>query len=323
MYEKNNIGLCLAAIDLVKQGGAYSEHSRVGNEQIADCQGFVELAMQAIGLDRKDYTGSNAMLRQMVHSVREINQNNMMAGDIVFWVRKDDKEHEKYKAGGHRYVAEFEGWNATHVGIYLGNGYIAESASSIGHWAITELKKRGATHYAKHKSLEYVSDRENEVLQAILALNSTDTKQNTTTEQTNDTQAGTSKAKIAYIEYKADFQHLRAKADRGSTSLAMLANGTEIEVLKADVGHGWSKIKYGNMIGYVYRGAYKLGRSPYTAVNEVQHIEVAEDVQVYEDGFVDKNNLNVLERLEHLENENAELKYRLMEIENFIGMSVG
>lgn len=292
MYEKNNTGLCLAALDLIKKGGTYAEK---------DCQGFVEAALQMCGVDRKDYTGSNAMLRQMVHGVKALD-GNMQSGDIVFWVRFDNKEHEKYKAGGHRYVAEFEGWNATHVGIYLGNGYIAESASSIGHWAITELKKRKPTHYAKHTSLVYMDDSEALIPPAIEAVKREDSAD-------NEKETLQAKVNIAYVKYKeTNYQNLRAAADPKSPILAAMPTGSEVELLGKADAYGWVKVRYMGLEGYMSGRAY---------VRDLPAgVQTAEPV-------LDSELAQIKQENEELRKEIEDLKFRLMEIENHLEMGVG
>ena len=138
--------LALSAQALVGIGGTYQQ---------ADCQGFVERAFHRIGM-RCNYRGSNDMIRNLAYNVQQID-NNIPIGALVFWVRRNGKEPERYKVGGSAYRQEFDGWNASHVGIYIGDGKVAESGISIGHWAITDIKQRKATHYGLAKGINYAN----------------------------------------------------------------------------------------------------------------------------------------------------------------------
>ena len=142
--------LALSAQALVGVGGTYQQ---------ADCQGFVERAFRRIGI-RCDYRGSNDMIRNLAYNVQQID-NNIPIGALVFWVRRNGKEPERYKIGGAGYMPQFNGWNASHVGIYVGNGKVAESGISIGHWAITDIKQRKATHYGLAKGINYANFDDN------------------------------------------------------------------------------------------------------------------------------------------------------------------
>lgn len=138
--------LALSAQALVGIGGTYQQ---------ADCQGFVERAFHRIGM-RCNYRGSNDMIRNLAYNVQQID-NNIPIGALVFWVRRNGKEPERYKVGGSAYRQEFDGWNASHVGIYIGDGKVAESGLSIGHWVITDIKQRKATHYGLAKGINYAN----------------------------------------------------------------------------------------------------------------------------------------------------------------------
>lgn len=138
--------LAQAAEELVKIGGTYQQ---------ADCQGFVERAFSRIGI-RCNYRGSNDMIRNLAYNVQQID-NNIPVGALIFWVRRNGKEPERYKVGGSAYKQEFDGWNASHVGIYIGDGKVAESGMSIGHWATTDIKQRKATHYGLAKGINYAN----------------------------------------------------------------------------------------------------------------------------------------------------------------------
>lgn len=144
-----NIELANKAKELVARGGTYQE---------ADCQAFVEKCFREIGV-KCNYLGSNDMIRNLAINIKAID-NDIQIGDLVFWVRHNGREPARYKKGGKMYRSDFDGWNASHIGIYLGDGKVAESGMSIGHWAITNMKARKATHYGKAKTIQY-SNRKN------------------------------------------------------------------------------------------------------------------------------------------------------------------
>lgn len=138
--------LAQAAEELVKIGGTYKE---------ADCQAFVERAFHMIGV-KCDFRGSNDMIRNLVRDVKPIDES-IPVGALIFWVRRNGKEPSRYKKGGASWREDMDGWNASHVGIYIGNGKVAESGMSIGHWAITDIKQRKATHYGLAKGINYAN----------------------------------------------------------------------------------------------------------------------------------------------------------------------
>lgn len=126
------------------------------NYNYKDCQGFVELVYNKL-LDKNiNYRGSNDMLRNFIVELHEINDwNNIPNGALLFMIRKKDYSRlpARYHIGGSGYVAKYDGWNASHVGIYIGDMESAESAKSIGFTSIT--KNRPWTHWAKAKGIEY------------------------------------------------------------------------------------------------------------------------------------------------------------------------
>ena len=85
-----------------------------------DCQAFVEHCMKLAG-KRIQYRGSNDMIREFAINVRPVD-DEIKPGCLVFMVRHDGKEPIRYGRGGAGYRLQFEGWNAHHIGIYVGNG---------------------------------------------------------------------------------------------------------------------------------------------------------------------------------------------------------
>lgn len=249
MYSNSN--LIRAAIELIKKGGTYNE---------ADCKTFVERSIRNIGL-KCAYSGSNDMIRRMVIDVKPID-GGLRAGDIVFWVKSDGNEPARYKRGGDAFNESFAGWNATHVGISLGNGYLAESANSIGHWAVTELKKRKPNYYGRHPQIEYISAGD-EILEAIKSL--VNIKANESRKESNQgkvsEKATNENSNLAIIEEykktsirakidnKGKYVNLRAMPIYTSKILARMEDGQEILIINY-LRNDWARVIYQDKIGY-------------------------------------------------------------------------
>lgn len=249
MYSNSN--LIRAAIELIKKGGTYKQ---------ADCKTFVERSIRNIGL-KCAYSGSNDMIRRMVIDVKPID-GGLRAGDIVFWVKSDGNEPARYKRGGDAFNESFAGWNATHVGISLGNGYLAESANSIGHWAVTELRKRKPNYYGRHPQIEYISAGD-EILGEIKDL--VNARPNESRKESNQgkvsEKATSENSNLAVIEeYKktsiqakidnnGKYVNLRAMPIYTSKILARMEDGQEIWIISY-LRNDWARVIYQDKIGY-------------------------------------------------------------------------
>ena len=86
-----------------------------------DCQAFVEEVLTRAGLKTINYRGSNHMWRELVYDRHLIVNTDIPVGALVFMVRFDGGEK---KRGYHDSMG-----NATHVGIYLGNGQVIHSTT--------------------------------------------------------------------------------------------------------------------------------------------------------------------------------------------------
>ena len=86
-----------------------------------DCQAFVEEALKRAGLKIINYRGSNHMWRELVYDRHMISGTDIPVGALVFIVRYDGGEK---KRGYHDSMG-----NATHVGIYLGDGQVIHSTT--------------------------------------------------------------------------------------------------------------------------------------------------------------------------------------------------
>lgn len=247
MYSNSN--LIRAALELIKKGGTYKE---------ADCKTFVERSIRNIGL-KCAYSGSNDMIRRMVIDVKPID-GGLRAGDIVFWVKSDGNEPARYKRGGDAFNESFAGWNATHVGISLGNGYLAESANSIGHWAVTELRKRKPNYYGRHPQIEYISAGD-EILGEIKSLvnikanesrkesNQGKTSEKATNENSNLIEEYKKTSIQAKIDNKGKYVNLRAMPIYTSKILARMEDGQEIWIISY-LRNDWARVIYQDKIGY-------------------------------------------------------------------------
>ena len=247
MYSNSN--LIRAAIELIKKGGTYKE---------ADCKTFVERSIRNIGL-KCAFSGSNDMIRRMVKDVKPID-GGLRAGDIVFWVKSDGNEPARYKRGGDAFNESFAGWNATHVGIILGNGYLAESANSIGHWAVTELRKRKPNYYGRHPQIEYISAGD-EILGEIKNLvnsrpnesrkesNQGKANEKATNENSNLIEEYKKTSIQAKIDINGKYVNLRAMPIYTSKILARMEDGQEIWIINY-LRNDWAKVIYQDKIGY-------------------------------------------------------------------------
>ncbi|NLI05388.1 MAG: SH3 domain-containing protein [Actinomycetaceae bacterium] len=205
-------------IDLAKT----AEQEAVKNYKYADmdCRAFVNHCQGLLGVKKK-YLGSNDMIRFMCTDVKPIG-NSLQAGDIVFIVEYDGKEPPKYKKGGSAYVEKFDGQNASHVGIYIGNGKVAESGSSIGGSAITELKKRPFNYYGMSKHASYENSPSNNVVD--------------------------SSGRYGKIVNRGNFVNLRDKPSRSSQIIYEIQDGEVIEILQEL--YDWMKVIAGGKVGY-------------------------------------------------------------------------
>lgn len=111
-----------------------------------DCQGFVEYCLRKYAGIKKDWRGSNDMWRNAVHDKSE-NFDNIDPGEWVFSIRHDGKEPKRYT----------DGVNASHVGIYIGNGEVIHSTTGGVQMDKITNRKRW-THHAKANCLHYASE---------------------------------------------------------------------------------------------------------------------------------------------------------------------
>ena len=79
-----------------------------------DCQALIEKILMRGGINCKNYRGSNHMWREMVTDRRSKNIN-IVPGTILFTVKMDGGEKERGYNDNYG--------NATHVGMYVGDGY--------------------------------------------------------------------------------------------------------------------------------------------------------------------------------------------------------
>lgn len=111
-----------------------------------DCQAFVEHCLRKYANIKKDWRGSNDMWRNAVHDKSD-NFDNIDPGEWVFSIRHDGKEPKRYT----------DGVNASHVGIYIGNGEVMHSTTGGVQMDKITNRKRW-THHAKANCLHYASE---------------------------------------------------------------------------------------------------------------------------------------------------------------------
>ena len=108
-----------------------------------DCQAFVEGCVKDCG-GKMDYAGSNDMFRNACAPLPI--DGTPPVGALLFIHALDGGEPERYKADGKG--------NASHVGIYAGNGEAVHSSKSKGGVVVSPLKG-GWTHFGLAKEIDY------------------------------------------------------------------------------------------------------------------------------------------------------------------------
>lgn len=111
-----------------------------------DCQAFVEFCLKKYAGISKNWRGSNDMWRNAVHDKSE-NFDNVDVGEWVFSIKHDGNEPKRYT----------DGVNASHVGIYIGNGEVIHSTAGGVQMDKIDNRKRW-THHAKANCLYYASE---------------------------------------------------------------------------------------------------------------------------------------------------------------------
>lgn len=109
-----------------------------------DCQAFVEAELSRAGIDKHNYRGSNDMWRNMVKN-RSDNMQTILPGELVFTIKNDGGERER---GYNDNMG-----NASHIGIYLGDGLVHHSTT--GGVQKDNVTSKRWTHHAQHKNIVY------------------------------------------------------------------------------------------------------------------------------------------------------------------------
>lgn len=127
----------------------FAEQAKNGNYigipyNTLDCQAFVEKVLHDCGVKR-NWRGSNDMWRNAVHDQRQ-NDKKPPVGAWVFTIKIDGKEDKsRYK----------DGINASHVGIYVGDGRCIHSTTGGVQWSAIDEPRW--THYALANDIDYNS----------------------------------------------------------------------------------------------------------------------------------------------------------------------
>lgn len=108
-----------------------------------DCQAFVEKVLSDCGCKR-NWRGSNDMWRNAVHDQQPLTGDDIPVGTWVFTIKHDGGEDKK------RYT---DGINASHVGIYCGNGLVMHSTT--GGVQRDRITSNRWTHYALANDIDY------------------------------------------------------------------------------------------------------------------------------------------------------------------------
>ena len=111
-----------------------------------DCQAFVEYCLRKYANIKRDWRGSNDMWRNAVHDKSD-NFDDIDTGAWVFTIKHDGNEPKRYT----------DGVNASHVGIYIGNGEVMHSTTGGVQMDKISNRKRW-THHAKANCLDYAAE---------------------------------------------------------------------------------------------------------------------------------------------------------------------
>lgn len=108
-----------------------------------DCQAFVEEVLKRAGMKIINYRGSNHMWRELVYDRHMIVNTDIPVGALVFIVKFDGGEKKR----GYNDAMG----NATHVGIYLGEGRVIHSTTGgVQYGKLTRF-----TDYGLIKDVDY------------------------------------------------------------------------------------------------------------------------------------------------------------------------
>lgn len=126
-----------------------------------------------------------------------------------------------------------------HVGVYVGNGDVIE-AKGFAHGVIrSKLTDTKWTHWLQHPSIVYG--------EAVAASRPVTYPY---------------KAKVVNVKTRLN---LRSEPKNADNTICMLELGTVVEVLEDNCGNGFSKVRYGDMIGYCTRSyLYQIETEPKT-----------------------------------------------------------
>lgn len=185
--------------------------------QQEDCQAFIEQTVKRAGGRMKDYRGSNDMYRNACTSVVPLKGAKLRPGMVLFIVKHDGREPERYKADGKG--------NADHVGWYTGGIYeVVHSSASRGQVAPSTLKN-GWTHAGWLKEIDY-GERPQEEKQEVTHMST------------------------GYIDLPADNNvFLRISPNRESSWYARVPGQDAVEIVSTS--GGWVRVKWGGYDGYI------------------------------------------------------------------------
>lgn len=183
-----------------------------------DCQAFIERTVRRAGGNMRDYRGSNDMYRNACSKVVPLKGARLQPGMVLFIVKHDGKEPDRYKADGLG--------NADHIGWYTGGIYeVVHSSASMGRVAPSTLKN-GWTHAGWLKEIDY-GERPSEA-------HKDEVMQMTT----------------GYIDLPADQNvFLRISPSKESAWFARVPGQAAVEIISTS--GGWTRVRWGGFDGYI------------------------------------------------------------------------
>ena len=178
-----------------------------------DCQRFIKNTILRAGGDIQEYSGSNDMYRNACAEILPLAIARLQPGMVLFIVKSDGGEPEKYKADGKG--------NASHIGWYTGGTYeVVHSSASRGMVASSTLSN-GWTHAGYLKALTY-----------------------------NGTAEPVAERVVGFIDLPAEENVFhRISPSQRSAYWGRINGGTEVEIVSE--GPEWTRIIYGTHDGYV------------------------------------------------------------------------
>ena len=219
-----------AAEQIANEGPAY-QHGGDGSGGYCDCIGLIIGAIRRCGGQWRGTHGSNYAARYEVDRIRKITSNvELKRGDVVFKAYEPGQGGYslpgKYEKGGESYTGDLRDYY--HIGI-------VESANPLNIRHMTTPKAKMDYQLGKWAYAGRLKKLDAEE-----------------TESTGTAGGGGKKTMETVIISGGNTEkpiNMRSIASTASTKIGEIPQGTEVEILEG--GGAFSRVKYGNLIGWV------------------------------------------------------------------------